>query len=57
MPESTTDALVMRRSEPRKRVTKQEIKSIVDKFADIVRVLVDADPTTKPKSGVSLDPS
>lgn len=47
----------MRRSEPRKRVTKQEIKSIVDKFADIVRVLVDADPTTKPKSGVSLDPS
>jgi site-specific DNA recombinase len=28
-------------------MTEQEIRSIVDKFADIVRVLIDADPDDK----------
>jgi Protein of unknown function (DUF2637) len=37
----------MRRSEPRRRMTEQEIRSIVDKFADIARVLIDADPNDK----------
>jgi site-specific DNA recombinase len=45
--EKATYALVMRRSEPRRRMTEQEIRSIVDKFADIARVLIDADPDDK----------
>jgi site-specific DNA recombinase len=45
--EKQSYALVMRRSGPRPRMTQQEIKSIVDKFADIARVLIDADPDDK----------
>jgi Protein of unknown function (DUF2637) len=37
----------MHRSEPRPRMTQREIKFIVDKFAGIARVLVDADPDDK----------
>jgi hypothetical protein len=40
-------ALALRRPEPRPRLTEQEIRSIVDKFADIARVLIDADPDDK----------
>lgn len=36
-----------RRPEPRRRMTEQEIRSVVDKFADIARVLIDADPDDK----------
>lgn len=45
--EKATYALVMRRPGPRPRMTQQEIKSIVDKFANIARVLIDADPDDK----------
>jgi hypothetical protein len=34
-------------------MTQQEIKSIVDKFADIARVLMDADPDDKAEIFVS----
>jgi hypothetical protein len=38
----------MRRSEPRpRRMTEAEIKAIMDKLADIARVLHDADPKDK----------
>jgi site-specific DNA recombinase len=37
----------MRRSEPRPRMSETEIKAIVDKLADIARVLYDADPDDK----------
>jgi 2,4-dienoyl-CoA reductase-like NADH-dependent reductase (Old Yellow Enzyme family) len=29
---------------PRRRLAEQEIKAIVDKFADVARVLINADP-------------
>jgi len=45
--EKATYALVMRRPGPRPRMTQQEINSIVDKFAYIARVLIDADPEDK----------
>ncbi len=40
-------ALVMRGSTPSKRMTDQEIKAVVDKLADIARVLGNADPNDK----------
>jgi site-specific DNA recombinase len=45
--EKASCALVMRRPEPRLRLTEQEIRSIVEKFADIARVLIDPDPDDK----------
>ena len=45
--EKQSYALVMRRSRPRPRMTQQEIKSIVDKFGDIARVLIGAYPDDK----------
>jgi hypothetical protein len=45
--EKASCALVMRGSEPGPRMTEREIKSIVDKFADIAAVLTDADPDDK----------
>ncbi|MFY9932996.1 MAG: hypothetical protein WAK82_33835 [Streptosporangiaceae bacterium] len=42
--EKAAMALIRRRPEPRPRLTEQEIRSIVEKFADIARVLTDADP-------------
>jgi hypothetical protein len=39
--------VAMRRSEPRSRMTEAEIKAIVDKLADIARVLQNADPDDK----------
>jgi site-specific DNA recombinase len=45
--EKASYALATRSSEPRPRMTEQEIKSIVEKFADIARVLIDADPDDK----------
>ena len=46
--ERVTYTLAMRRSEPRpRRMTEVEIKAIVDKLADIARVLRDADPEDK----------
>lgn len=46
--ERMTYALAMRQSEPRRRhMTEAEIKAIVDKLADIARVLRDADPEDK----------
>jgi site-specific DNA recombinase len=45
--EKATCALMTHRPGPRRRMTQQEIRSIVDKFADIARVLTDADPDDK----------
>ena len=45
--EKAAMALVRRRPEPRPRLTEQEIRSIVEKFADTARVLIDADPDDK----------
>jgi len=46
--EKASYALVMRRSDqPRARMTEQEIKAVVDKLADIARVLSQADPNDK----------
>lgn len=46
--ERMTYAFAMRQSEPRRRhMTEAEIKAIVDKLADIARVLRDADPEDK----------
>jgi site-specific DNA recombinase len=42
-----TYALVMRGSTPSKRMTDQEIKAVVDKLADIARVLGNADSNDK----------
>jgi site-specific DNA recombinase len=41
----------------KRRMSEAEIKSIVDRLADIARILVDADPKTRQKSPVSLDSS
>jgi site-specific DNA recombinase len=45
--ERATYTLAMRRYEPPRRMTEAEIKAIVDKLADIARVLHDADPEDK----------
>ena len=45
--EKASYALVTCRPGQRSRMTQQEIKSIVDKFADIARVLMYADPDDK----------
>ena len=45
--EKASYTLVTSRPKPRLRMTEQEIRSIVDKFADIARVLIDADPDDK----------
>jgi site-specific DNA recombinase len=45
--EKAACALVMREPEPRPRLTEQEIRFVVDKFADIARVLSDANPDDK----------
>ena len=45
--EKASYTLVTSRPKPRPRMTEQEIRSIVDKFADIARVLIDADPDDK----------
>jgi hypothetical protein len=46
--EKATHALVMRRSgKPRPRMTEQEIKAVVDKLADVARVLSEADADDK----------
>ena len=48
--EKAAYALVMRRSDepsPRPRMTEQEIRTVVDKLADIARVLTGADPNDK----------
>jgi hypothetical protein len=43
----------MRKPEPCPRVTQQEIKSIIDKFEDIVRFRIDADPKTRQRSSAT----
>ena len=45
--EKASYTLVTSRPKPRPRMTEQEIRSIVDKFADIARVLIDAGPDDK----------
>jgi ketopantoate reductase len=45
--EKASYALAASKPEPRRRLTEQEIKAIVRKFADIARVLIDADPDDK----------
>jgi site-specific DNA recombinase len=45
--EKASYALSARRPEPPRRMTEQEINAIVEKFADIARVLTDADPDAK----------
>ena len=42
--EKASYALEASKPELRRRLTEQEIKGIVDKFADVARVLIDADP-------------
>ena len=46
-PEKATYALAAREPRPPRRMTEQEINTIVEKFADIARVLTDADPDDK----------
>jgi site-specific DNA recombinase len=45
--EKASYALSARRPEPPRRMTEREINAIVEKFADIARVLTDADPDDK----------
>jgi site-specific DNA recombinase len=46
--EKATYGLVMRRSgEPRPRMTEAEIKAVVEKFAEVAMLLLDADPDDK----------
>ena len=42
--EKATYAPVMRRSEPRPRMTEAEIKALVEKFTEVAMILRDADP-------------
>jgi site-specific DNA recombinase len=55
--EKASFALGMRRPEARPRMTQQEIRSIVDKFADIAHVLMDADLDDKAETEFPLNGS
>lgn len=45
--EKASFALLVRKPEPRQRMTEQEIRDVVAKLADIARVLSQADPNDK----------